>query len=89
MIVENEKTSQETSARSGIGVIVALVLAWTILSLILETWFPKPIAQGLGHFIVPLIAYPAIKTGRSPRFAFWVLYCLSFGILFFLVYKYL
>jgi hypothetical protein len=87
--MEKESTSDKPKESIGIGKIFALVLAWTILSLILEAWFSKPVAQGLGHFIVALIAYPAIKTSRSPRFAFWVLYCVGFGLLMFLAYKYL
>ena len=87
--MENESTPDKPKESIGLGTIFALVVAWTILSLILEAWFSKPVAQGLGHFIVALVAYPALKTRRTPRFAFWVLFCIGFGVLFFLVYKYL
>jgi hypothetical protein len=87
--MESESIPEKSKESVGIGKIFALVLSWTILSLMLEAWFSKPMAQGLGHFIVALIAYPAIKTSRSPRFALWVLYCVGFGLLMFLAYKYL
>jgi hypothetical protein len=87
--MESESTSDKPKGNVGIGKIFALVLAWTILSLILEAWFSKPVAQGLGHFIVALIAYPALKTSHSPLFVVWVLYCIGFGLLIFLAYKYL
>ena len=87
--MESAGTSDKPRENIAVGKIFALVLAWTILSLILEAWFSKPVAQGLGHFIVALIAYPAIKTSRSPRFALWVMYCVGFGLLMFLAYKYL
>jgi hypothetical protein len=87
--MESKSTSEERKENVGLGKLLALIFAWSILSLILEAWFSKPIAQGLGHFIVLLIAYPAIKTSHSPRFALWVLFSVGFGLFIFLATKYL
>jgi hypothetical protein len=87
--MEAEDTPPKSEAGTWFWKFFILAFAWSLVSLILEAWLSKPVAQGVGHFIVPLVAYPVIKTGRSPRFALWALYCVGFGVLIFLTYKYL
>ena len=81
-----EETEDSNDENEGVGFfrIFIVVVIYNIFAEILGVWLYKPLAKGLGAFIVLLLFYPLAKTSRSTSFAKWLLYCTGAGLFFFL-----